>query len=351
MNLIKYNSLLTFCENILSKIGLDDFSMKSVSKGLCESSLRGVDSHGIRLLPHYVESAIKGRKNPRPKFKLNLSFATCGVLDADNGFGHAAGFKAIEHCIKIAEKMGLGSVAVKNSSHPGSLASMALNAARKGYICFAFTHADSLMKSHNGERAFFGTNPICFAAPRTEKEPYCLDMATSMISWNKLLQYRDNKESMPKDLAADQNGNMTINPSEAVSLLPAGEYKGYGLASMVEILCGVLTGMAYGTNIPSMFDSPIDKHRKLGQFYIVLRTDICISKEKFSNKMQEMTNLVRNEPGLNNKRVKMPGDPEIDTAKKRMSDGIPLDNSTYISLRKLSEKYNIPLNLTMNNNS
>ena len=105
MNLIKYNSLLTFCENILSEIGLDDFSMKSVSKGLCESSLRGVDSHGIRLLPHYVESAIKGRKNPRPKFKLNLSFATCGVLDADNGFGHAAGFKAIEHCIKIAEKI------------------------------------------------------------------------------------------------------------------------------------------------------------------------------------------------------------------------------------------------------
>ena len=103
--------------------------------------------------------------------------------------------KAIDICMKIANKFGVGIVAVKNSSHPGALASMALRAARKNYIAFAFTHADSLMLSHNGKKAYFGTNPICFAAPRKEKEPFCIDMATSMISWNKLLKLRSKKKN------------------------------------------------------------------------------------------------------------------------------------------------------------
>ena len=141
VNRIYYKDILKFHQDILTKIGLDDFSVESVSTGLCETSLRGVDSHGIKLLPHYVDSAIKGRKNPKPNFLFNKPFPSLGVLDADNAFGHAAGMKAVENGILIASEMGIGAVAVINSSHPGALASMALRVAREGFICFAFTVA------------------------------------------------------------------------------------------------------------------------------------------------------------------------------------------------------------------
>lgn len=345
MHRIYYKDILKFHQDILTKIGLDNFSVESVSKGLCDASLRGVDSHGIRLLPHYVDSASMGRKNPKPNFVFKKNFPSVGILDADNAFGHAAGMKAIKYGIEIANEMGMGAVAVKNSSHPGALASIALIAAKKGYLCFAFTHADALMLSHNGKRPYFGTNPICFAAPRKKGEPYCLDMATSMISWNKLLNYRENNKILDKDFAADKNGKSVNDPKLAVSLLPAGSYKGYGLASMVEILCGVFTGMAFGRNIAPMFTSPIDQPRHLGQFYIIMRADGCIDQNEFINRMQMITDEVRSEPALDGEKVMLPNDIEIAQSIERNKNGIPLDNETYLSLKKLSEKYNIPLKL------
>ena len=342
-NIIYYKDLKSFSDKILNEVGLDSFSIESVSHGLCETSLRGVDSHGIRLLPHYVKSALSGRKNPTPNFSFKTKFPTIGILDADNAFGHAAGMKAMTHAVDISDKFGIGAVAVQNSSHPGALASMALFAARKGYISFAFTHADSLMLTPNGRRPYLGTNPICFAVPREEKEPFCLDMATSMISWNKLLSAKSAKVKLEDNVAADKYGKMTTDPNEAVSLFPAGSYKGFGLAAMVEIMCSVFTGMAFGRNIPSMYKTPMDKQRYLGQFYMVIRADGCVDSEEFISSMQKLTDEVRNEPQYNNQKIKIANDPEIICEKERTTNGIPLDDDTLSSLKELSKKYNIEL--------
>jgi|TARA_Y100000294_G_scaffold177416_1_gene202728 LDH2 family malate/lactate/ureidoglycolate dehydrogenase len=295
------------------------------------------------LLPHYVKSALSGRKNPKPSFQFNKKFPALGVLDADNAFGHAAGMKAIEHCIEMSEELGMGAVAVNNSSHAGAMASTALKAAREGYIAFAFTHADSLLLSHNGKRPFFGTNPVCVAVPREEKEPYCLDMATSMISWNKLMVHRSAGRELSENLAADSNGNVTCDPEEATCLLPTGSYKGYGLASMVEVLCGVFSGMNFGRDIPGMYTTPMDEPRGLGQFYMVLRADGCIEQEQFLERMQKMTDQVRKEPAVDGEKVMLPGDPEIKESKKRLKEGIPIDSTTLVEFKKLSEKFDVPL--------
>ena len=188
MKKISFDKIYEFHKAVLSKAGLDEDTCKAVAFGLCETSLRGVDSHGIRLLPHYTRSALLGRKNPRPNYSFQKVFPAFGHLDADNTFGHAAGMKAIDLAMPIALEYGICAIAVSNSSHPGAMASFALRAARKGYIAFAFTHADALVFSHGGKRTYFGTNPICIAVPREEAEPFCLDMAPTMISWNKLLR-------------------------------------------------------------------------------------------------------------------------------------------------------------------
>jgi len=343
---ISYEDLIIFTKTIFKKIGLDKFSMESVTLGLCETSLRGVDSHGIRLLPHYVESALKGRKNPRPKFKFKKKYSSIATLDADNGFGHSAGMKAIDYCIKLANQHGIGLVLVKNSSHPGAMASMALRASRKGYSCLAFTHSNPLMLSFNGVDPLFGTNPICFSCPNGNKEPYCLDMATTLISWNKLLTFRKTRKKLENNMGANKRGQNTINPNEVDSLLPIGNYKGYGLASMIEILCGVMTGMPFGSNCLPMYSTPMDKKRHLGQFYMVFKIDGAISRKNFIRRMNEFSTMVRSQkPRRRKNKVMLPNDVEILESKKRLKKGIPLNIETYNELKILSNKYNVKLNL------
>lgn len=345
MKYILYKDLTFFTSEVLKITGLDKFSREAVTLGLCETSLRGVDSHGIRLLPHYIDSALKGRKNPKPKFKFIKKYKALVTLDADNAFGHSAGMKAIDYCSKLADKNGLGLVLVKNSSHPGAMASMALRASRKGYACFAFTHADSLMLAFNGVESLFGTNPFCFSCPSGKKEPYCLDMATTLISWNKLLTFKKNDTKLKGGMAADMFGNQTLDPKKATSLLPAGGYKGFALASMIEILCGVMTGMPFARSLLPMFTSPMDKKRHLGQFYLVFKIDGAISKNQYLKQMKLYSKMIRSQKQKNKNKVMMPNDPEIQNSKTRLKNGIPLNLETYSELVKISKNTGVNLKI------
>ena len=347
MKYITYETLIDFHSKILAKAGLDSETNEAVTTGLCETSLRGVDSHGIRLLPHYTRSALSGRKNPTPNYTYTQKFPAFGALDADNTFGHAAGFKAIGYAMGMAKDFGIGAVTVSNSSHPGAMASFVLKAAREGYVAFAFTNADALLRSHGGKRAYFGTNPICFAAPRIEEEPFCLDMAPTIFSWNKLLTYREKGEKLPGEFAADEHGIPTSDPDLACSILPIGTYKGFGLAAMVEVLCGVLTGMQFGRSIPAMFTTPMDQPRYLGQFYMVMRTDICQPFSVFKERLQQMTEEVRLEPNLDGERVLLANDPQIEEARRRKLEGIPVSENLLEEFRTLAS--DLSVNVTLKN--
>ena len=305
--------------------GANEFSAESVAQGLVETSLRGVDSHGIRLLPHYINALRNGRINGNPKFKSINTFPAFIGLDADNGFGHAAGYKSIEIGMELAHKYGISAISVFNSSHPGAMASFSLEAARHGFCSFSFTHADSLLKSYGGKNSFFGTNPICFAAPRKDEEPFCVDMAPTFIPWNKILESKEKNESLKDNVAVDAEGNPTNNPSKAKSLLGIGNYKGFALASMVEVLCATLSGMPFGPHIPSMYGSSIEKKRHLGQFYIVFRNDVNIDSDLFNEALKKMSNEVREQdPNDINQPVLMPNDPQISFFKEREKKGIPV---------------------------
>ncbi len=340
---IDYKTLLNFTYKIFKKIKLDEFSARTVSFGICEASLRGVDSHGVKLFPHYVNSGILGRKNPKPKFKFHKKFDCAYLLDADNGYGLAAGAKAVQKGINIAKKKGICMIGVKNSSHPGALASIVLPAAKKGFIALAFTHADSLQLTYGGNRSFFGTNPICFVAPRYKEEPFCLDMATTKISWNKLLNFKRLKNRLPDNLAADKNGKITNNPNLADSLISIGGYKGYGLAAMIEVLCSVFLGMNFGKNIPPMYKSSMYKPRKLGQFYLFFKSDMFVNKTKFTKNLKKMYSQVKKQKKNSNNKIYMPNDKEILISKQRLKNGIPVDQILFKEINDIAKKFNINL--------
>jgi len=228
----------------------------------------------------------------------------------------------------------------KKLKSPWCLASIALHAAKKGFIAFAFTHADSLQLTFGGKNAFFGTNPICFVAPRFKQEPFCLDMATTQISWNKLLNYKRLDKNLPKNTAADRNGKITNNPNFAKSLLSIGNYKGYGLAAMIEILCSVFLGMNFGKDIPPMYKSSMSKPRKLGQFYIIIRSDAFVEKNNFIKNLSKMCRAVKKQKKNKNENILLPNDKEIITSKQRLKTGIPIDQILYNEIEKISKKFN-----------
>lgn len=343
MKCISYRKLEEFCISSLKYKNVRSDVIDCVTKSLIQTSLRGVDSHGIRLLPHYLEAIDSGRINTNPQYIFEERSPSTAKLDGDHTFGHAAGKEGMEKAIAKAKETGMGAVAVFNSTHFGAAAFFSLVAADKDMIGISFTHADSLMLTYNGKRPFFGTNPLCFAAPCEREYPFCLDMATTRVTWNKIKKKMDEKQKIPKSWGVDKTGKETTDVEKVAYLLPIGDYKGYGLGMMIEILCGLLTSMPYGNNICRMYDDPIDKKRKLGHFFIAIDIECFEEKQRFKKRLKKMMDEVRKEPSKKGEKIMVPGDPEKKEMKIRLEKGIPLDKVTLQKLRQIAKNINFDL--------
>ncbi len=322
---VGHKKLRIFMTKALLNAGVRSDVAKYVVDGLVQTSLRGVDSHGVRLLPHYLRGVAGGRINPDPKYRFKKTFASTGLLDADHTFGHAAGMEAVKYAVTLASKAGTGHVAVYNSSHFGAAAYYTLEIARHNMIGMSFTNTDALVKTYGGKKAFLGNNPISVAVPCAGEEPFCLDMATSVVTFNKIRQLREQKVKAPLGVGADKDGNDTVDPEKICMLQPVGGYKGYGLSLVIEILCSLLTGMAYGPHIPKMFEAPMSEKRRLGQFYIAIRIDAFQEVKAFKKRFSAMIKEIRGYPRLDRRiPIQVAGDPEKKIAAERLKKGIPL---------------------------
>lgn len=339
---ISIDKLISFVKNVLAESNVRSDVAEHVTNGLIQTSVRGVDSHGVRLLPHYLEGVKKGRINPNPAYKFQKTSPSTGMLDADHTFGHAAGMEAAKKAIELANEAGTGHVAVYNSSHFGAAASYALEIAKHDMIGMSFTNTDALIKTHSGKRPFLGNNPICFAAPCKGEEPFCLDMATSVLTFNKIRQLREEGKIAPNGVGANKDGIETTDPDDITMLLPMGGYKGYGLSMFVEILCSLLTGMPFGAHIPKMFESSMEERRFLGHFVSAIKIDCFQNKDVFKKRLADMAGELRSEPALDRGMpVMVAGDPEKKSAEYRRKHGIPVKRAEYQALEKLGAEYNV----------
>jgi ureidoglycolate dehydrogenase (NAD+) len=322
----------------LGAVGVDRESVAHVTDSLLQTSLRGVDSHGIQLFPHYVRAARAGRINISPQISIQERGASTAVLDADHAFGHRSGAMAIDHAIDLAAKTGVGAVSVRNSSHFGAAAYFALRAAERGFLGFAFTNADSLVKAFNARRAVFGTNPICFTAPLLKEGPLCLDMATSVISWNKVRVRQASGLQLQPEWAYDIDGLSTTDPALARSLSPTGGYKGFGLGMMVEILCGLIAGGPVGGEILAMYGAPIEARRSISHFLMAIDVARFVDLGAFRARLQALVDEIRAMPATAES-VMVPGDPEKRTFVERTSAGIPVPQAVLDSLCDVSPDF------------
>lgn len=333
---MKYLNPISLKETIFSTLvnqNVVEEAATHVTESLVSTSLRGVDSHGINLFPHYVRAVKAGRIKVQPNISVTQTASSTSKLDADHAFGHHAGSVAMAEAVKLAHQTGIGAVSVSNSTHFGAAAYFALQATKYDCIGFAFTNADALVKAYGAKEAFFGSNPICFAAPLEEEEPYCLDMATSLVSWNKILNFRSRGEKIPTDWAFDAEGSFVDDPALAVSLNPAGSYKGFGLGMMIDILTALLAENPISKDLLPMYSAPIEARRKISHFFLALSIGHFTNPDSFRISLQSMVKRIRNmqssDPDVP---VMVAGDPQKITYASRLESGIPVEETKLAEL-------------------
>ena len=334
-----------FVGAVLIAAGTGPAAAHSVAAALTEASLRGVDSHGIRLLVHYAKVVQTGRINPKPALSFARTGPSTGIVDADNGFGHHASFFAVDHAVSLARETGIAAVSVTNSSHFGSAGCYVLLAAQQGYVAIGVCNSDSFVLPHDGVKPFHGTNPLAFAAPVRGARPFLMDMATSVIPWNRVQDLMNEGLLLPPEVAVDRDGMPTQVPAESAALLPVGGinygYKGAALASMVEVLSAVMTGMPHCSRLLGMAGPDFVTHRRLGHFFIVVDPSRFVSSEVYSQAMDAYLGDLRAMKGRKDMKVLAPGDREWAIEADRQLHGIPVADQLKIDLDELADSLNV----------
>ena len=340
-------SLDSFSRQVFQNAGVDTLSSDAATRAMLHGSIHGVDSHGIRLLAHYVKAFQGGRLNKRPKVTIIQERSGTAVLDADNAHGAVGAFAAIEHAIGNARAAGIAAVAIQNTSHFGPAGAFSKAAADAGMIALVFGNSDSFVRLFDGAEPFHGTNPISVAVPSGQDDPWLLDMATSSVPFNRVELHRSLQRDLAKGVASDSNGRDTTDPFSAEMLAPVGGsdfgFKGAALGGVAEIFSAVLTGMKLSPDIAPMVGPDFLHAREMGAFVIVMDPVAFVAAPLIEAGMTRYLSLLRGSKPRAGQRVMAPGDREWARAAQRQVQGIPLDPVTVANFSQLAEDYKVKL--------
>jgi LDH2 family malate/lactate/ureidoglycolate dehydrogenase len=311
---------------------------------MMHGSRLGVDSHGVRLLIHYITVLEGGRLNPRPNLRIVGGFGAVAALDGDHAHGALATYRAMDHAVGLAQTMGIGAVAIRNSSHFGPAGAYALAAAEAGCIGLCVCNTDSFVRLHDGAAPLHGTNPIACGVPTGGERPWLFDMATSAIPYNRVRLSRSLGRALPEGVASTPDGHNTTDPDKATMLAPVGgefSYKGAGIAGVVEILSAVFTGTKLSFDLLPMVGEDLSTPRGMGAFVMAIRADVVVDQQSFHGAMGRYLDRLRASPARAGGKVMAPGDREWAEAARREVQGVPLDPDTDAAFNMLGARFGL----------
>lgn len=314
------------------------------ARALVKASLRGVDSHGVARTAMYCERLRRKVANPKPRINMTRVAQAAALVDGDNGIGLVVGHRAMAEAVSIAREFGIGLAGVKNSGHYGMGALYVLQAIESNCIGLAFTNASPALPVWGGRTRFLGTSPFAAGAPAGRCDPFVLDMACSVVARGKLKFAAQRGESIPEGLALDRHGRPTTNGAEAFEgvVLPMGGVKGAGLSMLMEVLCGVYTGAAFGGEVRNPFTG-LEGPQGTGHFFMAMKADLFMPLENFATRMQTLTRRVKKQPRAQGfDEILMPGEPEAGRERQRRQQGIVLTPDLVASLRSEGDQAGVP---------
>ena len=331
---------------ILKGLDAADHEAKLVADCLVQAEMRGIDTHGVHFL-RLLSDRIDARMIRIPtEVEVVRENGATSVLDGGNGLGQVAAHRAMRMSIQKAKELGMGLSLIRNTNHIGILAFYTLMAAEEGMVGLAMSNSAPSMSPWGGADPFFGTNPISIAIPCGSEPPVVLDMSSSVVARGKIRKAQRMKESIPLGWALDQEGSPTTDPDAAMkgTLLPIGGPKGYGLALMIDVLAGLLSGSQYGPKVKTF-------HQPLGPTGIgVLTMAVDIEKLMPLNLFKQLMDshvesIKKSKKAKGVSRIYLPGEIEHEKEKKSLADGIELNESVVSDLNQLLEKVKSPLRL------
>jgi LDH2 family malate/lactate/ureidoglycolate dehydrogenase len=310
-----------------------------VAESLVAANLRAVDSHGVQLLPYYVEQVERGDMDASAEGRVVSESGACLLYDGANGAGQHIASVCCGHAVRLARKHGIAIVVARESNHFGAAAYWGQKISAAGMIGIVMCNASPIVAPWQAKEPRLGTNPICMSVPG----PWLLDMATTTVANNRILKALVNgEETIPAGWAVDSDGVPTTDTQAAIRgmPMPLGGYKGSGLAMLVEILCGLLSGGAMsvdvgGIRIPG-------KPVRASQTFIALDAGRFMPAEEFHRRIEWLVNAVKSAvPAKGYTEVLVAGDPEWRAEAERRQNGIPLGDGTWACLVDIAAKLGI----------
>ena len=333
---MKTNKLNLLVKNIFIKHGLINDHAKVCSDAIINAELVGAHSHGLSRLKMYCDRINKKVINPKPSIKIKKISSSITHIDANNSIGFVAADMAIKRAIQNAKKTGIGLVAVKNSGHYGLSGYYAEQAVKKNLITMIYTNAPPAVAPHGSLKSLFGTNPICFGTPTGSKIPFILDTSISMINRGKIRVAARNNKKIPKGVALDKFGRPTIDAKKALQgvQLPIAGFRGSGLAWMVDILSGVLTGGNHAGRVKDPFDD-FSGPQNIGHLFITFKTNLFV--KNYNTRIKDNIKRIKKLPKIKGiKKIVYPGQNKYERFKMNSKKEIKISEIIMKDLKTLT---------------
>jgi len=347
-------ALRGFCEKVLVKLGVPTEDARITTDVLVVADLRGIDSHGVARLGRYVAGLKEGSMKPTDQSRVIKETKATALIDGGQSLGQVVGKKGMDLAIKKARDTAVGVVAVRNSNHYGIAGYYSLMALEHNLIGISTTNAGPLVVPTFGRTSVLGTNPISLAAPAKKEKAFVLDMATSTVPRGKVEVYGRLGKPMPHGWAVDETGRSSTDPKRVLNalanrlgggLLPLGGegedlggHKGYGLALMVDVLSGVLSGAATGLKV---YED--EKRPNVGHFFMALDPAAFRPLDEFRRDMDRLARELKDSSKAEGQdRIYIHGEKSFAKMEKHRKEGIPLDAKVVENLKKIGADLGIP---------
>ena len=335
--------LWQFTRDVFVKVGLSPKDAETEADVLVWANLRGVDSHGVQRIPGYVRGAREGWIKVDADVRVVVEMAAMVLLEADHAFGPVVTVQAMELAMRKAREAGTGWVLIRNTTHQGAMGYYALMAARNDMAGLAWVCNPPNMAPHGARAAGVHNSPIAIAVPGKQRPPLVLDMATSVAARGKVDVALDKGVPIPEGWALDGDGNPTTDPGQVAVMLPAGGYKGYGLALMLECLSSLMVGNPLLS--PTLLGRA-EKPPRGTQNSVVAAINIgaVTDVERYKGEIDDLARGLKALPTAQGfDEVLVPGEPEERVYQQRQRHGIPLPAETFRRLEEVATELQVAM--------
>jgi LDH2 family malate/lactate/ureidoglycolate dehydrogenase len=337
--------LTAFGSVLLQALGVPEGDADLVSQSLVQADLWGHQSHGVMRLPWYVRRIQSGAMRAATSATLQVDAGAVAVIDGQDGIGQVLAHRAARESIERAKRHGIAAVAVRNSNHFGTAMYFSLMGPAEGCIMLAATNASPAMAPWGGREKRVGTNPWSISAPAGRHPPLVLDVANTAVARGKIYLARQHGQPIPPGWAINVAGEPTTDAAEALAglILPMAGHKGYGIAVMMDVLAGVLSGSAFGEDVSGPYQA--ERPSGCGHLMVALDVKAFIPPAQFDQRMEQMiARLKSTPPTTGSSEVLVPGEPEARSAAENRRRGLDLPAQTREDLEALGKELRVPAN-------